>query len=160
MRMPPWLIVVLAPLLPASGAAGHILTYHNSNLRHGAYVVPGLTLAAAANMHRDTGFNAALSGHIYAQPLYWRPKNTHPGLVIAATESNIVYALNDTTGAIVWQTQLAPSVPLSELPCGNIDPMGITGTPVIDPATATIYLNAMTESGSGPRHMVYALSLA
>jgi len=160
MRMPPWLIVVLAPLLPASGAAAHILTYHNSNLRHGAYVVPGLTLAAAANMHRDTGFNAALSGHIYAQPLYWRPKNTHPGLVIAATESNIVYALNDTTGAIVWQTQLAPSVPLSELPCGNIDPMGITGTPVIDPHTATLYLNAMTETANGPRHLVYALSLA
>jgi outer membrane protein assembly factor BamB len=156
----PWVAIVFALSLPGFAATASVVTYHNSNLRHGAYRVPNLTFAVAANMHRDTDFNATVDGHIYAQPLYWRPLNTHPGLVIVATESNIVYALNDTTGSVVWQKQLAAPVPRSELPCGNIDPMGITGTPVIDPATATLYLNAMTESANGPRHMVYALSLA
>ncbi|MGE5159833.1 MAG: hypothetical protein ACM3OF_17010, partial [Gemmatimonas sp.] len=46
----------------------------------------------------------------------------------------------------------------SSLPCGNIDPLGITGTPVIDPATQTIYVDAAVERANGPRHEVFALS--
>jgi hypothetical protein len=150
----------LAWLTTVAAAAASVVTYHNSIHRHGAYVVPGLTHAAAANVHRDMAFQPVLDGHIYAQPLYWRPQGTGRGLVIAATESNIVYALDELSGAIVWQAQLAPSMPLGELPCGNLDPMGITGTPVIDPATATLYLDAQTKTADGARHMVYALSLA
>ncbi|OAF14855.1 hypothetical protein AYJ54_41285 [Bradyrhizobium centrolobii] len=45
------------------------------------------------------------------------------------------------------------------MPCGNINPLGITGTPVIDPATAAIYLDAAVERPNGPRHEVFALSL-
>ena len=158
MRRHLWIAIAAVLGLPAFAAA-NVLTYHNSNLRHGAYIVRDLTLAAAANMHRDTHFNASVTGKIYAQPLFWRPKEATAGLIIVATESNSVYALEATSGATVWQRQLAPSVPLSELPCGNIDPMGITGTPVIDPETGTLYLNAMTDGTGGPRHMVYALSL-
>jgi outer membrane protein assembly factor BamB len=156
-----WLAMVAALSLPVAGSASlSVLTYHNSNLRHGAYQIHALTLAEAATMRPDTGFSAALNGKVYAQPLYWRPVGTKVGLVIAATESNAVYALNEFTGAAVWQRQLAASVPLSELPCGNIDPMGITGTPVIDPNAQVLYLDALTETGNGPRHLVYALSLA
>jgi outer membrane protein assembly factor BamB len=153
------LAVLCAAPVPASAVG--VVTYHNSLTRHGDYRVPALTLAAAANVHRDTAFNAGFSGNVYAQPLYWRPEGVRQGIVIVATESNTVYALNDTTGAIVWQqTGLPPSVPLAQLPCGNIDPMGITGTPVIDPATATLYLNALTDNSGTIKHMVYALSLA
>ena len=145
----------------ASSAAASVTTYHNSNRRHGLYVVPGLTLAAASTMHRDTAFAPVLDGHIYAQPLYWRPPGARRGQIIVATENNKVYALDELTGAIVWQTpQLAPPVPLANMPCGNIDPMGITGTPVIDPATGTLFFNAQTLTANGPRHMVYALSLS
>jgi outer membrane protein assembly factor BamB len=147
-------------LLCAVPARASVVTYHNSLQRLGAYKIGRLTLAAAAGVHRDTGFNASISGNIYAQPLYWQPPGAKNGLIVAATESNSVYALNEVTGAIVWQKQLAPSVPLAQLPCGNIDPMGITGTPVIDPATATLYLNALTATDNGPRHLLYALSLA
>jgi outer membrane protein assembly factor BamB len=81
-------------------------------------------------------------------------------MVIAATESNLVYALDADTGAVIWQTQLAPAAPLSALGCGNIDPEGVTGTPVIDPASGTLYLDAMTIQGRAtPRQMLYALSL-
>jgi hypothetical protein len=148
-------------LLPGVSAAENVLTYHNSNQRDGAYVVPSLTLAAAAKMKRDGKFDGTISGHVYAQPLFWRPRGAGKGLVIVATESNTVYALNGSTGKTVWQTPaLAPPMPRSQLPCGNIDPMGITGTPVIDPASGRLYLNAMTKTGNGARHMVYALSLA
>jgi hypothetical protein len=151
--------VVLAAL-PGLAQAHSVVTYHNSNQRHGAYEIHDLTPTAAATMHRDTGFNASVSGHIYAQPLFWKPNDSQHGLVVVATESNIVYALDEVSGAEVWHTQLAASVPLSELQCGNIDPDGITGTPVIDPDTATLYLDALTDTANGPRHMVYALSLS
>jgi outer membrane protein assembly factor BamB len=150
---------IVAFLLPAVCSA-NVLTYHNSNLRHGAYEIRGLTLAAAATTRPDTWFKASLSGNVYAQPLYWRPVGARFGLVIVATESNTVYALNEFTGAVVWQKQLAASVPHSDLRCGNIDPVGITGTPVIDANAQVLYLNALTNTNNGPRHLVYALSLA
>src|ERR1051326_5404188 len=103
-----------------ASADDSVVTYHNGNHRHGTYVVPSLTLAAAANMQRDTRFKASISGHVYAQPLFWKPRGIKRGLVIAATESNNVYALNDSTGAVVWQKSLGAAVPRSEMPCGNI----------------------------------------
>ncbi|HTT97334.1 MAG TPA: hypothetical protein VMF58_04750 [Rhizomicrobium sp.] len=144
----------------AGAAFADVITYHNSNLRHGAYIVHGLTLATAANVHRDSRFSATVSGNIHAQPLFWRPQGANRGYVIVATENNAVYALNEATGAVVWQRQLPASVPDSALPCGNIDPAGITGTPVIDPSAGVLYLDALTTTVNGPRHMLYALSLA
>ena len=151
---------ILLAGLPSIASADSVLTYHNSNQRDGAYVIPKLTLGAAANVHRDTGFTATVSGHVYAQPLFWKPKSAQHGLVIVATESNNVYALDENTAAISWQKALGNPMPLGQLPCGNIDPMGITGTPVIDPASGTLYVNAMTKTNNGARHMVHALSLA
>src|ERR1043165_9413780 len=114
MRMRGWIAVALLASVPGAAAAGSVVTYHNSIHRDGAYVIPQLTQAAAANMHRDTGFNASVSGHIYAQPLFWKASESGRGLVIVATESNSVYALDEATGATVWQKQLDPSVPLSQ----------------------------------------------
>lgn len=160
MKMRFWIFAAaLGFALPAAGADS-VVTYHNSNQRDGAYTIRGLTQAAAANMRRDTRFDGTISGHVYAQPLFWKPKDAQHGLVIVATESNTVYALNENSGKVVWHTTLADPMPLSQLPCGNIDPMGITGTPVIDPASGRLYLDAMTKTGNGARHMVYALSLA
>lgn len=158
MRKSLWALMLSSALVP-SLAAADVLTYHNSNQRDGAYVVPKLTLAAAANVARDTKFNATVSGKIYAQPLFWK-KGAGAGVVIVATESNNVYALNANTGAIVWQQLIGNAMPLGQLPCGNIDPMGITGTPVIDPNSERLYFNAMTKTDNGARHMLYALSLA
>lgn len=146
-----------AAVMPAPAS---VLTYHNSNRRHGLYVVPGLTFAAAATMHRDARFAPVLTGKIYAQPLYWHPQGSGRGQVIVATEANMVYSLDEATGAVLWQRALPAPVPRSQLPCGNIDPLGITGTPVIDPKTQRVYLDAQTLTKDGPRHKVYALALA
>ncbi len=160
MRLRQWALAALLAILPTLSAAENVVTYHNSIDRIGAYRMPNLTLAAAANMRLDKAFKASVTGHIYAQPLFWQPQGTATGLVIVATESNIVYALNSMTGAIVWHTQLTGSVALNTLPCGNIDPDGVTGTPVIDPVAGIVYLDALAQTSQGPRHLVYALSVA
>ena len=82
--------------------------------------------------------------------------------VIAATESNRIYALDAIDGTIIWQQQnLGAPVPLANLPCGNINPMGITGTPVIDLASRSIFLDAMTtpDGGATKKHLIYSLAL-
>jgi hypothetical protein len=48
----------------------------------------------------------------------------------------------------------------SALPCGNIDPLGITGTPVIDAGRGAVFLDAMVDDHGRPRHFVYGLRLS
>src|SRR6266566_5465957 len=60
----------------------------------------------------------------------------------------------------VWRRQLGTPVSRGALSCGDIDPLGITGTPVIDEAKGTIYLDAAVSAPGGPAHQVFALSLA
>jgi outer membrane protein assembly factor BamB len=149
-------LATLLALFAAPACAQSVTTYHNGIARHGDYILPGLTTTAAAKMHLDTAFNAPVTGNIYAQPLFWQVAKGS-GEVIVATESNIVYALNPDTGAIIWQTTLGAPVPSSDLPCGNINPEGITGTPALDPANGDIYVDALIDTANGPRHQIFAL---
>ena len=78
-------------------------------------------------------------------------------MVIVATEGDSVYALDAASGAARWRTNLGRPVPNSELPCGNIDPVGITGTPVVDPGSAgTLWVVAMVEPR---RYVLVALAV-
>lgn len=95
-----------------------------------------------------TRWSAPLDGAVYAEPL------VVGGRVIAATEGGSVYALDADTGQVVWRQNLGTPVPLSQLPCGNIDPLGITGTPAYDPSTGSLFLGAEVV---GPRHVLFAL---
>jgi outer membrane protein assembly factor BamB len=112
-------------------------------------------------MHLDPAFNAPIQGPTYAQPLYLDNGPGGRDLVFATTEQNNVYALDATTGSVVWQRNLGAPVPLSQLPCGNIDPLGITGTPVIDLETRTLFVDAMTtpDQGVTKKHLVFGLSI-
>jgi outer membrane protein assembly factor BamB len=159
--MPRFVYALAAAVTLAAGSAhaDQVLTYHNGNTRHGMYRVPGLTLSAAATLTLDTGFNGTISGNVYAQPLFWQPKGAAAGELIVTTQNNIVYALNATTGAVIWQRQL-PAPISSGLPCGDINPEGITGTPVIDASTGKLYLNSQTDEAGAPQHEIYAISLA
>jgi outer membrane protein assembly factor BamB len=136
-----------------------VITYHNAADRSGLYVVPTLTWAEASAVKQDTGFHAGVDGWVYAQPLYWVPRTGGAALIVA-TEQNFVYALDASTGKQIWVKSLGTPVPLKALPCGNLNPMGVTGTPVIDPVAEIVYLEAYVDTASGPRHFVFGLSLA
>jgi hypothetical protein len=147
--------------LTVAGAchAQSVLTYHGSIDRSGNVVVPSLTWERARSLHLDTGFQPRFSGHLYAQPLYWQAPGSSSAMLIVATEDDTVYAIDARSGAHIWTRSLGRPVSLSSQPCGNIDPLGITGTPVIDEATQIMYLDAMLSDESGPHHRIFALSL-
>ncbi len=144
-----------------SGAVSSVLEYHNSPRRDGVYVDSTLTRASAATFHLDPKFKARIHGAIYAQLLYVAGGAKGKDIIIAASEENNVAAFDAATGKTVWFRHLGAPVPLWRLPCGNINPLGITGTPVIDMASRTIFLDAMTtpDNGATRRHLVFALSI-
>jgi hypothetical protein len=137
-----------------------VTTYHNDLYRSGQYVVAKLTLKNAGRMRLERAFSGAVNGAVYAQPLYWHAPGEAGGEVIVATETNHVTALDATTGAVMWDRVLAPSVAGGTLPCGNIAPEGITGTPVIDAASGSLYVAATAlASGGKVASLVYGVSL-
>jgi len=148
-------------LMGVPSYAQSVLTYHNDATRSGLYVMPRLTYERAAGMHLDADFDGRVEGHIYAQPLFWHFRQTTRKLVIVATEDDVVYALDARTGKVAWRKSLGAPVPRSALPCGNISPLGITGTPAIDSIKDAIYLDAMVtaQDGSAAQHLVFGLSV-
>jgi outer membrane protein assembly factor BamB len=108
----------------------------------------------------------SLSGAVYGEPL------VYDGTVYVATEDDTIYAIAATTGAVRWKLQVGTAVSISVVDsaptlsggCGDIDPLGITGTPVIDPATGELFVAEETETaGAGDwqhiRHLLVAVSL-
>jgi outer membrane protein assembly factor BamB len=136
----------VAPASPSIASAADWPVYHFDAQRTGNYPsFPTFTGSLAA------GWSAALDGAVYAQPLVVN------GVVIAATEGDSVYAIDSGTGAVLWHRNLGTPVPLSALPCGNINPLGITGTPAYDSATNSIFVVAEV---TGFQHVLSALDPA
>jgi outer membrane protein assembly factor BamB len=135
--------LALVMLLFVSGCAGWT-TYHHDVGRSGADPsAPSVVPAARA------WASPVLDGLVYAEPLVYR------GRVYVATENDSVYALDLASGAVIWRVHLGTPVPRSSLPCGNIDPLGITGTPAIDPVTNVIF--AVIEQGPQIQHALVGL---
>src|SRR5436189_2976781 len=111
--------ILWSGVVPAS-AQVNVTQEHNNVSRDGVYIDAGFTPSAAANLTRDLNFNGTISGNVYAQPLYIEGGPNGP-MVIAVTESNNVYALNATTGTVIWQRNLGTTVPMTDLYCGNLD---------------------------------------
>ncbi len=135
----------------------NVIQEHNNLSRDGLYIDAAFTPAAAAGLTRDLNFDGTISGNVYAQPLYIEGGPSGP-MIIAVTESNNVYALNATTGTVIWQrTDLGPPV-TSGLPCGNINPVGITGTPVVDLGSRSLFFDALID-GATKKHFIYSLNV-
>jgi outer membrane protein assembly factor BamB len=144
---------------PATAQEQSVLTYHGDQSRGGNFVVPALTFDKAHSIHLDQTFDARVAGHLYAQPLYWRAPGSTTAILITASQSNVVQAFDAASGKQLWRRSVGRPVAGSSLPCGNINPLGITGTPVIDPSTQAVFFDAAVEEADGPHHKVFGLSL-
>jgi outer membrane protein assembly factor BamB len=129
----------------ANASAGNWTTYHANTSRSG--VVPGVSVGA---VHTAWSSPATVDADVYAEPLLCGSS------VFVATENNSVYALNVSTGKVEWRTNLGTPVDGSTLPCGDINPTGITGTPVIDVADQILYVVAFLPPA---RHVLFGLTL-
>ena len=59
---------------------------------------------------------------------------------------------------MIWQrTDIGPAV-TSGLPCGNINPAGTIGTPVVDLASRSLFFDALI-AGSPIKHFIYSLNV-
>jgi hypothetical protein len=183
---------VPTPAPPSPPTAVNVLTYHNDNARTGQNLQE--TLLTPANVNSTTFgklFSYSVDGYVYAQPLYvsnvpvaGRLRN----VVFVATEHNSVYAFDadNQAGAPLWQVSfIDPANGITTVPyqdtasppgytgpgpvipggCADLTPeIGISGTPVIDQATGTLYVVAKTKEINGAavayEHRLHALDIA
>ena len=145
----------------STSAQVNVTQFHNHDSADSLYVDSAFTLGAAANLAHDLNFDGTISGRVYAQPLYI---DNGPGgrpTIIAVTESNNVYALDALDGSVIWQRDVGDPVFQDDLICqGNIDPFGITGTPIVDLASRALFFNAMItpDGGITKKHLAFSLN--
>ena len=179
------LVVALSPP-PAPAQTADVLKSHNDLANTGqnlqeTVLTPALLRAGRFGLlfripvDANVGPNAPhnLSGsQIYAQPLYMAglslPDGRRHNVLFVATEHDSVYAFDADTGATLWKRTDLVDGQKHQPFAGNSDlqpEIGITGTPVIDPATGTLYVVALTMDNNGAtpadyHQRLYALDCA
>lgn len=119
-------------------------TYHHDNA-HTGYIP-----SAPDPQNLVQAWKLDLDAAVYAEPLII---GNH---LIVVTEGDTVYSLDPATGHEQWHINLGQPQARSGLPCGNIDPLGITGTPVYDSSSRSLFVAAEV---AGPAHILVALDL-
>ncbi len=178
-------IVGAVLVLSVSHAVGEsVLTYHNNNARTGANTNETLLTPANVNV-KNFGLlrKYPVDGYVYAQPLYYSGLTISDqgvrNVVFVATANNSVYAFDADTdagldGGLLWHDDLGEGIDLvnrhefggryhNNVFQDMLPQIGITGTPVIDPVSGTLYVDAFTrtETDGGPvfHHKIHALNI-
>src|SRR5581483_2669891 len=152
----------------------NVLTYQYDNTRAGANQQETVLTPLNVNVNSfGKLFSYPVDGYIYGQPLYLGgvdiPDRGRRNVVYVATEHDSVYAFDaDNQDDPLWHVNfLNPDAGITTVPfadlfgCDQIIPeIGITSTPVIDPASGTIYVVAMTKENGDWFHRLHALDVA
>ena len=141
--------------VPANSAV-NIPTWHADTSRTGLNAGEiALSNSNVSASHFGKLFSYGVDGYVYGEPLVMSNVNINGAahnVVYVATENDSVYALdsdNYGSGAPLWQVSLLNQ---GETPIttGVIKPIqGVTSTPVIDPATNTIYVVSAQMASNG-----------
>src|ERR1700733_1657287 len=155
-----------APAAPPAPVS--VTTYHNDNYRTGwnnaeSVLNPSKVSGGSFNLLHTV----ALDDQVDAQPLVVANQaisgqGTH-NVVYVATESDSIYAIDATSGAVLLDVSLGSPVPYTSLPgyCNNNGPnVGINSTPVIDTTTDTMYVITYTLESGNQTFRLHALDLS
>jgi len=134
-----------APSAGATGGPAAVWPAYGGSAQH----ADAATAAPAGRL--SIAWRANLDGAVYGQPLLVG------SLAIAATEQDSIYGLDAATGRVAWRTRIGTPVSLDDLPCGDVNPLGITGTPVYDQADGLVYAVAET---AGYHHVLVGVQAA
>jgi hypothetical protein len=160
-------------LAPSAAAlpATSLLSYHGNYATNIGQKISEFVLNPGNVNSNSFGklFSTSVDGQVYAEPLAVAGvsipgQGTH-NVVYVATEHDSVYAIDESSGQILWHDSfINPSAGVTTVPSADvlsvdINPeYGITGTPVIDSTSNTLYVVANTkETGSGAYHNIYRL---
>ena len=163
----------------------NVTTQHNDIARTGQNT--NETILTPLNVNASSFgklFYYVVDGYVYAQPLYMSgitmgsgtpQAGTKHNVVFIATEHDSVYAFDadsnlGANGKPLWQISLldsahgaaagATTVPTSDIGSSDVVPeYGITSTPVIDPATNTIYVVGKIKENGGELYRLHALDI-
>src|SRR5207302_11275332 len=114
------LLAVLPVIAGVPAAAESVPAYHGHANRSGNFTTPELTWEHARALRFDAGFMPHFEGHLYAQPLYWRPPRGAAGLLIVGSESHVVTATDAASGKTPWTRAVRPAAPVSAAAGGNV----------------------------------------
>ncbi len=164
-------VTLMAAPLQAQTYTG-MLTWHNDNQRTGQNLSETVLTPTNVNQKQfGKLFSYPVDGQIYAQPLFVYnvtiPSQGVHNVVYVATENDSVYAFDadGLTTTPLWQVSLiqngGTAVPCAVTgACSGISPtFGITGTPVIDGLSGTMYLVAMTVENGTYIQRLHALDI-
>lgn len=145
-----------------------VTTYHYDNMRTGwDDNETALTYATVSGGSFGLQHTVTLDDQVDTQPLIvpneTTTRGTTPGkhdVVYVTTENDTVYAIDASSGTVLFQQSLGSPVP-TPLGCNNNGPnVGIDGTPVIDRHANVMYVIAYTMQASTPAYTLHELSLA
>ncbi len=161
--------MLLSLYAAASTAQINVTTYHNDNSRTGQNTLETTLTPANVNSSQfGKLFSVTLDGSAYAQPLYLSNVSIGGGthnVVYVATQNDSVFAIDADLGTIYWQKSLIPAGgstvnSSTDLGCGDIpNKVGITGTPVIDITTGTLYVVAKSKLNGQFLQYLHALDI-
>ena len=154
----------------------NVTTYHNDNARDGQNLSESLLTPANVNAGQfGLLFVQPVDGYVYAQPLYVSNLQIAGGthnVVFVATEHDGVYAFDadnnsgSNAGPLWYLSLINPAAGITtvnsatDFNCSDISPeVGITGTPVIDLSSNTLYVVANTKENGVFFQRLHALDI-
>ncbi len=156
----------------SSSALSGVFTFHYDTQRTGAYTAETTLTPSNVNVNQfGKLFTYALDGYSFGQPLYVANLQFADGVhnaVYVATQNDSVYAFDadGKSASPLWQSTFTnPAAGITTIPCAEVDGcfigpnIGITSTPVIDPANHAIWVEARTKENGAYVHKLHALSL-